>query len=80
MRRSSTTHYTRPLSATFQELVAYSTGTGINIADVSVVNATGATQSSDSANANLTVTVHDLVHLTGTSSLGTLASHNIHFV
>ena len=61
-------------------LVAYSTGTGINIADVTMENTSGATQTADTANGALHVSAEDLVDLTGTAALGTLASHNIHFV
>jgi hypothetical protein len=66
--------------AVINQLFAYNTPTGVNIADVTTVNNVGTTQSSDSANTNLTVTAHDLVDLVGTTSLGTVASHNIHFV
>jgi hypothetical protein len=63
----------------FHVMVAYGTGTGVNIADVDLFNQTGAIQTGDTANPNLTVTAHDVVDLVGTTSLGTLASHNIHF-
>ena len=61
-------------------LVAYGTGSGVNIADVELVNTSGATQTADTANAALSVTALDLVSLTGTTALGDLVGHNIHFV
>jgi hypothetical protein len=63
----------------FHVLVAYSTGTQINIADVSLFNGTGATQVADTANPNITVSVSDLIDITGVSSLLSLNAHNIFF-
>jgi hypothetical protein len=64
----------------FHVLIAYGTGTGVNIADLSVLNTTGSGQLFETANANLTFSAHDLVDLVGTTSLGNLNPHNIHFV
>src|SRR5262249_47867058 len=63
----------------FHVLVAYGTGTGVNIADVELFNQTGVSQTVDTANPNITVIARDLVDLTGTTSLANVASHNIHF-
>jgi hypothetical protein len=61
-------------------LVAYGTGTGVNIADVEIFNNTGTGQSQDTSNPGLTVIAHDLVDLVGTASLGNMNPHNIQFV
>lgn len=63
------------------ELVAYQvTGTNnINIADVELLNTTASAQSGDTANSNLVVSVHDLVHLVGVGLLGNLNTDNFAF-
>jgi hypothetical protein len=64
------------------ELVAYNSGTGITIADVSIQNNTGHNLflAVNTSQSGLTVTVTDLVHLTGTdTSIQTLTGHNIFF-
>ena len=66
-----------PGHGVFHELVAYGTGTGVNIDDVTIVNTLGSTQPGNTNNPALTVTAHDLVDLVGTTSLGTLNAHNI---
>ena len=63
----------------FDVLVAYGTGTGVDIADVKLFNQTAAAQVVNTNNPNITVTAHDLVDLVGTTSLGTLNAHNIFF-
>ena len=62
-------------------MIAYNTGTGANIADVTITNKTGVTQGFlglDTANPNLTVTAVDLIHITGTD-VSNLNPHNIFF-
>ena len=63
------------------ELVAYQvTGTNnINIADVELLNTTSAAQSGDTANPNIQVSVHDLVHLVGVGLLSNLNTVNFVF-
>jgi hypothetical protein len=63
------------------ELVAYQVkGTNnINIADVELINTTANPQSGDTANSNLVVSVHDLVHLVGVGLLGNLNTDNFAF-
>jgi len=63
------------------ELVAYQvTGTNnINIADVELLNTTAVAQSGDTANSNLVVSVHDLVHLVGVGPLSNLTAANFAF-
>ena len=62
------------------ELVAYQSGpNNINIADVELLNTTSAAQSGDTANSNLVVSVHDLVHLVGVGLLANLNAANFAF-
>jgi hypothetical protein len=63
------------------ELVAYQvTGTNnINIADVELLNTTAGPQSGDTANSNIQVSVHDLVHLVGVGLLSNLNTANFAF-
>ena len=64
----------------FHVLMAYSTGAQIDIADVSIMNTTGAAISGiDTANAGLSISVHNLVDITGISNLGLLNPHDITF-
>jgi len=64
----------------FHVLMAYSTGTQIDIADVSIMNTTGAAISGiDTAKAGLSISVHNLVDITGISNLGLLNPHDITF-
>jgi hypothetical protein len=72
-------NYSFPVHSLDHHLVAYGTGTGVNIADVELFNQTGSGQLVDTANPSLTVIVHDLVDLVGTASLGNLNPHNIQF-
>jgi hypothetical protein len=60
----------------FHILFAYSSGDGVNIADVDILNNSGANQTST---ANMNVYASDLVHLTGVS-LASLTEHNVQFV
>jgi hypothetical protein len=61
------------------ELIAYSTGTQINIADLSILNPTGAATAMNTSNPALAIQVHDLIHITGQSSLGSLNPHDFVF-
>jgi hypothetical protein len=63
------------------ELVAYqsSAAGNINIADVELINTTGSAQSGDTANSNLSVSVHDLIHLVGVGQLSNLNAANFAF-
>ncbi len=64
----------------FHVLMAYSTGTQIDIADVSITNTSGAAITGiDTAKAGLSITVHDLVDITGMSNLGLLNPHDFTF-
>jgi hypothetical protein len=58
-------------------LVAYTTGTSINIADVTLTNTTGSAVFDTDA---LNPVVHDLVHIVTTLGLANLTAHNIDFL
>ena len=57
------------------ELVAYNSGNGINIADVSIQNTSGHTLflAVNTSQTNVTVNVTDLVHITGNDTLRSAA-------
>ena len=76
---SSTAGATLTAHGVFDVLVAYGTGTGVDIADVTLFNPTAAPDPETQRIASLMVIVHDLVDLVGTTSLGTLNAHNIFF-
>ena len=59
-------------------LVAYQTGTSINIADVTLTNADSGASHKDTDLLN--PVVHDLVHITTTLGLANLTAHNIDFL
>ena len=67
-------------------LVAYNSGNGVSIADVTILNQTGGTlHTIDTATHGVTVTAFDLVHITGTATnndvtVTNLTGHNIFFV
>jgi hypothetical protein len=67
-------------------LVAYNTGTSVNIADVTLANTSNAALTDTAAIAHLgtlsvpTLTVHDLVHITSTLGLANFSAHNIYFI
>ncbi len=68
-------------------LVAYNTGTSVNIADVTLANTSGAALTDTAAIAALgtaagttTLAVHDLVHITSTLGLANFSAHNIFFI
>jgi hypothetical protein len=60
-------------------LIAYSTGSEIHIADLTLLNATGSAQTADTANPNIAIQVHTLDVITGVSVVGLLNTHNIFF-
>jgi hypothetical protein len=60
-------------------LVAYQTGSGVNIARVDIDNTNNFTIHNTAANANVVVHAEDLVHLTGVT-LASLDPHNIFFL
>jgi hypothetical protein len=68
-------------------LIAYNSGSSVNIADVTIQNTSGHILGGiiDTASHNVTVTATDLVHITGAATnndvnIGNLTSHNIFFV
>jgi hypothetical protein len=68
-------------------LVAYNTGTSVNIADVTLANTSAAALTDTAAIAALgtaagtvTLAVHDLVHITSTLGLANFSAHNIYFI
>ena len=71
-------NYAFPTNSIDHHLVAYNTGSGVNIADVELSTG-GASFNTDTAS-GIGVTVHDLVTLVGATDVAGMVPANIHFI
>ena len=61
-------------------LVAVNVNNDIIVSDVTLTNTTGGFLEAGTANAGVSVAIHELVDIVGAGSVGNMLPHNIHFV